>query len=420
VASFHFSAQIIGRSKGRSALAAAAYRSASLLRDEGTGQEYDYRRRHGVVHSEVLLPDGAAPWLADRQKLWNHVQKIERRRDAQLCREFNLALPHELTDAERRELAQTFVRSAFVARGMVADLAIHAPTDNDLRNHHAHVMVTLRKATGQGLYRVKTREWNSDALLREWRGAWAALQNRYLERGLHPARVDHRTLAEQRADASRRGDHVAAAALERQPEIHVGPRAQNAARRGAAVPSQARQQNLRRPKDGTWRSSRAGEKRKRTVDYRRIDRGNRAAFNAQRGAHAASKMTRMVETTQRRNARLRRIEARTNQEIYAIKQALWELREASSRSAWQRLAPAHRQAREAYLARRFSHFQRRSQLLRLLLGRADRILAGLFQVHTHALRRSRILNERSLTLRGGATLRPAQRPGLKLRLWHED
>ena len=239
VASFHFSAQVISRGKGRSAIAAAAYRSGARLTDERSGVDYDYRRRKGVVHTEIVAPEGAAPWLSDRGRLWNHAQAVEKRRDAQLAREINMALPHELSAEARRDLVLGFVREQFVSRGMVADVAIHDPIDGDARNHHAHVMLTLRRATAEGLDRGKTREWNSDALLNSWRENWAAHQNRMLERGGHADRVDHRTLAVQREAARGRGDLVAAATLERQPEIHVGPRAQKIARNNVPPASRA-------------------------------------------------------------------------------------------------------------------------------------------------------------------------------------
>jgi ATP-dependent exoDNAse (exonuclease V) alpha subunit len=216
----------------------AAYRAGERLQDIRSGKECDFSRRRGVAHSEILLPEGAAPFLADREKLWNYVERMEARQDAQLAREINFALPHELDAVQRRELVLGFVREAFVSRGMVADVAIHEPVPekgDDPRNHHAHVMLTMRQATRTGLRPVKTREWNSDALLREWRGQWAGHQNRALERAGHGARVDHRTLERQREDAIARKDRVAAAALDREPEIHIGPQAAKASRKKRRV-----------------------------------------------------------------------------------------------------------------------------------------------------------------------------------------
>ena len=409
MASFHFSAQVIGRAKGRSAIAAAAYRAGERLRDEQSGAEHDFTRRPGVVHKEIMLPDGAASWLADRQTLWNHVHQIETRRDAQLAREINLALPHELTAEERLALLRDFVRTELTARGMVADLAIHAPADNDPRNHHAHVMLTLRKATPTGLYRVKTREWNSDALLNTWRESWATWQNRYLAHGHHEARVDHRTLVAQQADARARGDRVGAASLDRPPEIHVGPRAQNAARRGAKPRSLPRTDLTARPQGGAWRSAKAAGNRQRDITYPQIDRGSRAAFNARRGALAASAVSRHVEAVRARTARLRLIEGRYLKALRATKEGLRDLPQPWT-GLGRKADPAQRANRLALLLNRRAHLLRRLQLLRLLLGRTDMILTSLFQVQDRVLGRSHVLGDRLLP-RANASVRVNLRPG---------
>jgi hypothetical protein len=154
---------------------------------------------------------------------------------------------------------------------MVADVAIHEPVPekgDDPRNHHAHVMLTMRQATRTGLRPVKTREWNSDALLRQWRAQWAGHQNRALERVGQVARVDHRTLERQRSDAIARKDRVAAAVLDRQPEIHIGPEAIRVARKR---PPQSRDHEA-----GPRRQAR------RVIRYKRIDRGSRVGFNHMR------------------------------------------------------------------------------------------------------------------------------------------
>ena len=177
------------------------------------------------MHADIILPKGAAAFLADREALWTLVERMEGRKDAQLAREINLALPHELDAIQRRELLLNFVREAFVSQGMVADVAIHAPVPekgDHPHNHHAHILLTLRQATALGLRPVKTREWNSDRLLTEWRALWARHQNRALAQAGLTARVDHRTLETQRKAAVKRGDRRAAAAFERKPEVHLG------------------------------------------------------------------------------------------------------------------------------------------------------------------------------------------------------
>ena len=299
MASYHFSAQIIKRSEGRSAVRFAAYRAGAKLVDERDGRKADYSRRRGVAHTEILAPEGSASWLRDRQALWNAVERQEKRADAQLAREINMALPHELTDGQRLQLVRDFVAAHFVARGMVADVAIHRPVSakgDDARNHHAHVTLTLRQATKNGLRAVKTREWNSDAMLKQWRRAWAEHQNTALRAHGQQARVDHRTLVEQRRAAQERRDTLAAEILDRVPELHVGPRATNAARRGFTPQSQDRQSGLRkqprrqsvpveprrtsRPTLALTEQGRAP--RRRTIRYQEIDAGIRYQVNRQR------------------------------------------------------------------------------------------------------------------------------------------
>ncbi len=173
MATYHFSAKIISRSSGRSSVAAAAYRAAEQLVDQRQGLEHDYVRRSGVLHTEVLLPSGAPEWLRKCESLWNAVEAVEKRKDAQLAREVVVALPHEVSDKERLELVRGFAQVAFVDRGMIADIAIHAPgKEGDQRNHHAHIMLTTRSLDAEG-FGGKDRSWNSKALLEEWREDWA-------------------------------------------------------------------------------------------------------------------------------------------------------------------------------------------------------------------------------------------------------
>ena len=125
MAIYHFSAKMISRANGSSALAAAAYRSASRLHDLRLDRHHDFSNKTGVVHSEVMLPDGAPEDLADREKLWNAVEVVEVRKDAQLAREIEFAIPRELTQEQGIELARGFVRTTFVDQGMIADLNVH-------------------------------------------------------------------------------------------------------------------------------------------------------------------------------------------------------------------------------------------------------------------------------------------------------
>ena len=146
MAIYHFSAKVIGRSGGRSAVAAAAYRAAECLHDEKLGREHDYTAKAGVIHREILLPDGAAPRWLDRATLWNEVETGEKRKDAQIARDIEISLPRELGRAEAIRLAQDFVREQFVNRGMIADLNVHwtKAADGEMQPH-AHVMLTMRR-----------------------------------------------------------------------------------------------------------------------------------------------------------------------------------------------------------------------------------------------------------------------------------
>ena len=194
MAIYHFSAKIVSRQSGRTALGAAAYRSGERLQQDGIGGVlHDYSRKSGVVHKEILAPDNAPEWARNRVQLWNEIDRIELRKDAQLAREVEVALPVELGLREQVELLRGFVQAQFVARGMVADIAIHH--DNP-QNPHAHVMLTLREIGPDG-FGDKDRDWNQKPLLREWREAWAAAVNEQLVMGGHEARVDHRSFREQ-------------------------------------------------------------------------------------------------------------------------------------------------------------------------------------------------------------------------------
>ena len=201
MAIYHFDASVISRSKGRSATAASAYRTAEVIKDHRTGEVHDYTRKSGVLHTEIIAPDNAPAWAHDRSSLWNAVEDAERRKDAQVAREVRVALPSELTTEQNADLVRAFVQEQFVARGMIADVALHAPgREGDQRNHHAHIMLTTR-AVGPDGFGAKERDWNAKDLLVDWRGSWAEHVNDTLERYDITERVDHRTLVAQRADA---------------------------------------------------------------------------------------------------------------------------------------------------------------------------------------------------------------------------
>ena len=223
MALYHMHVQAISRGSGESAVAAAAYRCGESLVDERTGETHDYSRRSGVEHAEIIASEQAPEWARERERLWNQAEQAERRKDAQVAREVEFALPAELSERERRGLVREFVREQFVSRGMVADVAHHSGEKPGREpNPHAHVMLTMRRLDGESFATTKEREWNDKDLLKQWRSAWARETNRALERGGHDERVDHRTLRAQRQDALARGDTQAAAKLDREPQVHLG------------------------------------------------------------------------------------------------------------------------------------------------------------------------------------------------------
>lgn len=232
MAIYHFTAKVISRSRGRSAVAAAAYRSGSKLHDARQDLNFDYTQKSEVVFSEILLPDGAPAWMADRQALWNTVEAGERRKDAQLARDIEFALPQELSREQAIALARDFVRSEFVARGMVADLNVHWDPDNP----HVHVMLSMREVTPNGFGR-KVAEWNKVSLLREWRERWADLANERLFCAGYDAHIDHRSYKEQ--------------GIELEPTSHLGKAVEEMEARGAYAErarqlEEVRERNARR------------------------------------------------------------------------------------------------------------------------------------------------------------------------------
>ncbi|WP_054309433.1 Ti-type conjugative transfer relaxase TraA [Mesorhizobium sp. 1M-11] len=197
MAIYHFSVQVIGRAAGRSAVAAAAYRSASRLRDDRLGRDQDFSAKRDVVHSEVMLPENAPEAWSDRERLWNDVEVFEKRKDAQLCREVEFAIPREMTQAQGVELARDFVQSEFVDQGMIADLNVHWDMGADGQpKPHAHVMLTMRSVDENG-FGPKVRDWNRTELVERWRERWADHVNERLAELEIDARIDHRSLEAQ-------------------------------------------------------------------------------------------------------------------------------------------------------------------------------------------------------------------------------
>ena len=224
IAIYHCNISIVSRGKGKSAVAAAAYRSGEKLTNEWDGMTHDYTRKGGVVHTEIMLPPHAPPSFSDRSTLWNSVELYEKAGNAQLAREIDAALPIELSREEQIRLVREYCSSQFVSKGMCADFNIH---DTGGGNPHAHILLTMRPMDERGKWlpkskkeyvldengervklpsgRYKTRkvdlvDWNNQENAEVWRKAWADLTNDFLERNGSPERIDHRSNAERGID----------------------------------------------------------------------------------------------------------------------------------------------------------------------------------------------------------------------------
>ena len=215
MAIYHLSVKAISRSAGRSATAAAAYRAGVEITDTRTGEVHDYTRKRGIVSADLVLPAGAPEWAADRSALWNAAEHAERRKDACVAREYEVALPSELPAAARRQLALDFAQEMADREGCAVDVAIHEPSKGgDNRNHHAHIMRTTRKVEAEGLgAKLDTEKAgrNRAADLEAVRARWAELTNERLRQHGIEATVDHRSLKAQ--------------GIDREPTQHLGPTA---------------------------------------------------------------------------------------------------------------------------------------------------------------------------------------------------
>ncbi|TSE26666.1 MULTISPECIES: MobQ family relaxase [Tepidimonas] len=259
MAIYHLSVKTISRSAGRSATAAAAYRAGVKITDERTGEIHDYTRKGGVESAELILPAGAPEWAADRAALWNAAEQAETRKNSTVAREFEIALPAELSPAERARLARDLAREIVERHGCAADVCIHAPgKDGDDRNHHAHILLTTRRLGPEG-FGEKTRELDDQKtgpqIVTQWRERFAQLQNERLREAGHSVQVDHRSHAERGLDA--------------EPTRHLGPAATGYERR-TGEPSRKRLDFEAEIADRLTRAREAGELERQG---RQIDRG---------------------------------------------------------------------------------------------------------------------------------------------------
>jgi ATP-dependent exoDNAse (exonuclease V) alpha subunit len=226
MAIYHLHVRFVQRSKGRSSVAASAYRAGEKLRDERTGELFDFTHKAHVAYKEILTPEHLPERLRDRGTLWNEVEAGLKRKDAQPAFEVEVALPRELSAEKRIELVRAFALEHFVKQGLVVDVCIHNDRASDGGDHpHCHMLVTTRRWQDDGTMGKAARDLqDSPALLKKvyaleqegklddallaakgtnlagWRKAWADYSNDFLAGGGHDARIDHRTLIAQKID----------------------------------------------------------------------------------------------------------------------------------------------------------------------------------------------------------------------------
>ncbi|HEI8485820.1 TPA: MobA/MobL family protein [Morganella morganii] len=207
MAIFHLDFKIVKRSEGRSSVAKAAYHARTRITDERTGDTYDYSRRTDLYGHFILAPVNAPEHIVkDSTALWNEVEKVERQNNGQTARYFDVSIPTELNNDEKKKLVLEYCQKNFVDKGMIADIAFH---DLDSDNPHAHVMLTLKTIGPEG-FGKKERSWNDRKMSVLWRESWASMANSYLAAAGSPERIDHRSLQAQHEEALEK----AAAALD--------------------------------------------------------------------------------------------------------------------------------------------------------------------------------------------------------------
>lgn len=236
VAIYSASVKTISRKAGRSATAAAAYRTGSLVIDERTGETHDYTRKEGVEHVSRHLPHGLS---MDTNNIWNAAEAAEKRKDATVARELVAALAHELSPTQRTALAESIADALVERYGVAAESSIHAPdVEGDQRNHHVHIQFSTRRMNEDGSFGAKTRELDDikqGKIEVEWiRELVEEKTNFALEAAGLDVRVDRRSLKDQRAAALEAGDLVKAQELDRAPQTHEGPKVTDIRREAAS------------------------------------------------------------------------------------------------------------------------------------------------------------------------------------------
>ncbi|HEL0559380.1 ATP-dependent exoDNAse (exonuclease V) subunit alpha [Streptococcus equi subsp. zooepidemicus Sz105] len=245
MAIYHLSIKIISRSKGKSAVAASAYRSGEKIKNEYDGVVHDFTRKGGIVHTEILLPQNAPQEFSDRGTLWNSVEKIKKSKNSQLAREIEIALPKELSREKQIELVREYVKENFVEVGMCADIALHDKNDG---NPHAHILLPMRPLNEDKTWgakskkeyildengekvklkngnfktrKINTTDWNEQEKAEQWRKAWADITNKYLEENSIQEKMDHRSYQRR--------------SIEQIPTIHLGVSATQMEKKGIAT-----------------------------------------------------------------------------------------------------------------------------------------------------------------------------------------
>ena len=198
MAIFHLDFKIVKRSEGRSSVAKAAYHARTRITDERTGDTYDYSRRTDLYGHFILAPANAPEHIVkDSTALWNEVERVERQSNGQTSRYFDVAIPAELNNDDKKRLVLEYCQKNFVDKGMIADIAFH---DLDSDNPHAHVMLTLKTIGPEG-FGKKERSWNDRKMSVLWRESWASMANSYLAAAGSSERIDHRSLQVQHEEA---------------------------------------------------------------------------------------------------------------------------------------------------------------------------------------------------------------------------
>lgn len=201
MAIYHLSFKLCKRSEGKSSVYLAAYQNRNKFTDNRTGAVWNYSKKEGFDGSLILAPPEAPGWLTESSEaLWNEVERTERQKNGQTARYFDVALPVELDDKQKKDLLIRYCQENFVNEGMIADIAFH---DLNSKNPHAHVMLTMKNVGPEG-FLTKNREWNDKKCLEAWRQNWEVITNDALKKYGHKSRIDCRTLEEQKEEAERK------------------------------------------------------------------------------------------------------------------------------------------------------------------------------------------------------------------------